>query len=184
MGSNILDTATQEAGFYGKLADLGTNVLSGLESETERAARLQREALQKQKDDAEITRINAETAYLTAAQRGTATQAQKDALDKATQASSIIQKNTQTITQSPKQAPADGTKTPNLVMQQQPTTAAPAAKAPATPAAPQATVKPAVPNPMNTAVKQAATGLKTATSNTQQTAAQKFNNQNQQAKFR
>jgi hypothetical protein len=184
MGSNILDTATQEAGFYGKLADLGTNVLSGLESETERAARLQREALQKQKDDAEIARINAETAYLTAAQRGTATQAQKDALDKATQASSIIQKNTQTITQSPKQAPADGTKTPNLVMQQQPTTAAPAAKAPATPAAPQATVKPAVPNPMNTAVKQAATGLKTATSNTQQTAAQKFNNQNQQAKFR
>jgi hypothetical protein len=116
MGSNILDTATQEAGFYGKLADLGTNIL--LESETEKAARLQREALQKQKDDAEIARINAETAYLTSAQRGKATQAQKDALDKATQASSIIQKNTQTITQSPD----DGTKTPNLVMQQPTTT--------------------------------------------------------------
>jgi len=185
IGSNVIDTATQEAGFYGKLADLGTNVLSGLESETEKAARLQRDALQKQKDDAEIARINAETAYLTSAQKGTATQAQKDALDKATQASNTIQKNTQAITQPPKQAPVDGTKTPNYVMQQpQATTqtAAPAAKPPVQ-AAPPA-VKANVANPVNTQVKQVGNQLNKPLPATKQTAAQKFNNQNQQAKFR
>jgi len=60
-GQNIIDKATQEAGFYKTIADLGSSVIQGLETEDEKK---QREAATKYEDDrraAELDRVNAET---------------------------------------------------------------------------------------------------------------------------
>ena len=185
IGSNVIDTATQEAGFYGKLADLGTNVLTGLETAAEKAKRENTQAIQEANMQAETERMNIQTALDKKRLLGMDTSKEEEQLQQATKKRDIIQKNTQTITQAPKQVPVDGTKTPNYVMQQpQATTqtAAPAVKPPVQ-AAPPA-VKANVANPVNTQVKQVGNQLNKPLPATKQTAAQKFNNQNQQAKFR